>query len=175
MRRNRKPMAEHLDLAIGDDRWTALALDALAETAVAAVFRQVGLPREGYEISILACDDTEIARLNSEFRGKPAPTNVLSWPAFELAPDHPGDAPSAPPAAGDGPFETGLGDIAISFDTCAREAAEQGITVADHSVHLLVHATLHLLGYDHETDPDAAIMEALEVKTLETLNIADPY
>lgn len=168
-------MAEHLDVAVEDERWNELALEALAENAVAAVFEQLGLPRAGYEISILACDDAEIAKLNEEFRGKPVPTNVLSWPAFELAPDTAGDAPHPPPPADAGPFETGLGDIAISYDTCIREATAQGIAPADHTVHLLVHATLHLLGYDHETDPDASLMEALEVKTLETLNIANPY
>lgn len=168
-------MAEHLDVAVGDERWNGLQLEDLAEKAVAAVFAQLNLPREGYEISILACDDAEIARLNEEFRGKPVPTNVLSWPAFELAPEAAGDRPLAPPPADEGPFETGLGDIAISFDTCAREAAEWGIAPENHTVHLLVHATLHLLGYDHETDPDATVMEALEAKALETLNIANPY
>lgn len=168
-------MAEHLDVAVEDERWSELEPEALAEKAVAAVFDRLGLSRAGYEISILACDDDEIAKLNQEFRGKPAPTNVLSWPAFELAPEAAGDAPHAPPPAGEGPFETGLGDIAISYDTCAREAAERRIPMADHTVHLLVHATLHLLGYDHETEADAALMEGLEVKTLETLNIANPY
>ncbi len=168
-------MAEHLDVAVEDERWNALQLEDLSEKAVAAVFEQLNLPREGYEISILACDDAEIARLNEQFRGKPVPTNVLSWPALELAPESAGDSPGAPPPADEGPFDTGLGDIAISYDTCAREAAEQGIAVTDHTLHLLVHATLHLLGYDHETDADATLMEGLEVKTLETLNIANPY
>ncbi len=168
-------MAEHLDVAVEDDRWNELKLEDLAEKAVAAAFEQLGLPRESYEVSILACDDAEISKLNEEFRGKPVPTNVLSWPSFELAPDNAGDAPHAPPPAGKGPFETGLGDIAISYDTCAREAAEQAISLEHHTVHLLVHAMLHLLGYDHETDADAALMESLEVKTLETLNIANPY
>lgn len=168
-------MAEHLDVAVEDERWNELELEELAEKAVAAVFERLSLPREGYEISILACDDGEIAKLNQEFRGKPAPTNVLSWPAFELASGAAGDAPHPPPPAGAGPFETGLGDIAISYDTCAREAAEQAIPLEHHTVHLLVHATLHLLGYDHETGADAALMEGLEVKTLETLNIANPY
>jgi probable rRNA maturation factor len=168
-------MAEHLDVAVEDPRWDAAGLERLAETAVSAVFAQLGMARAGYEISILGCDDDEIAELNAEFRGKAAPTNVLSWPAFELAPGQPGEAPLPAPEAGAGPFDTGLGDIAISYDTCAREASEQTLSMDDHAVHLLVHATLHLLGYDHENDADAARMEALEVKTLETLNIANPY
>lgn len=168
-------MAEHLDVAVEDERWNTPGLEELAERAVSATFRQLELPRAGYEISILGCDDAEIADLNAEFRSKPAPTNVLSWPAFELAPETAGDMPQPPPPAGQGPFETGLGDIAISFDTCAREASEQGIALEHHAIHLLVHATLHLLGFDHETDADAGLMEGLEVKTLETLDIANPY
>jgi len=168
-------MADHVDVAIEDARWSALGLDALAETAVAAVFAQLGLPRDGYEVSVLACDDALIAGLNAEFRSKPVPTNVLSWPAFDLAPEHAGEAPQPLPPGGDGPFDTGLGDIAIAYDTCMREAAEQGLSAEHHILHLLVHATLHLLGYDHETDADAARMEGLEVKTLETLNVANPY
>lgn len=168
-------MAEHLDVAVEDDRWQVLSLETLAERAVAAVFSALELPREGYEISILACDDAEIARLNAEFRGKPVPTNVLSWPAFDLAPETAGDAPRLPPVAGGGPFETGLGDIAISYDTCLREVAGRDLQAENHVTHLLVHATLHLLGYDHETDADAERMEDLEIIILETLNIADPY
>ena len=170
-----RPMAEQLDVMIEDDRWNALDLEGLSDRAIGAAFAQLGLTRDGYEISILACDDAEIARLNTEFRGKEKPTNVLSWPAFDLAPEEQGGEPHPAPESEDGPFETSLGDIAISYDTCMKEAAEQGLAPADHVIHLLIHATFHLLGYDHETDADAELMEALEIKTLETLNIANPY
>jgi probable rRNA maturation factor len=168
-------MADHLDVVVEDVRWSDLDLDALTERAVAATFTLLNMDREGYEISVLACDDAAIAELNAEFRGKPVATNVLSWPAFDLAPEQAGGIPREAPEPDTGPFETGLGDIAISFDTSLREAEEQQITTADHVVHLMVHATLHLLGYDHETDADAERMEALEIKVLETLNIANPY
>ncbi len=168
-------MAEHVDVLIEDARWEGLNLTHLAEHAFKATFGILGLGRTGYEISLLGCDDATISGLNAEFREKPVPTNVLSWPAFDLAPAQVGGKPVAPPAPDTGPFETGLGDIAISFDTCAREAQEQQITVEDHVTHLVIHAALHLLGYDHETDADAERMEALEIKALETLNIANPY
>lgn len=168
-------MAEHVDVMIEDARWDGLNLSQLAERAFAATFDFLGLNRAGYEISVLGCDDTAIAGLNAEFREKATATNVLSWPAFDLAPEYAGGQPMAPPLPVSGPFETGLGDIAISFDTCTREALEQQIPVEDHITHLIVHATLHLLGYDHETDADAERMEALEIKALETLDIANPY
>lgn len=164
---------ETIDILVADPRWESLRLAPLAERAFGAIFGRLGLSPEGREVSILACDDAEIARLNAEFRGKPAPTNVLSWPAFDLAPLQPGDPPPPPPPSTG--FEDTLGDIAISYDTCAREAEERGIRLEDHVTHLLVHGMLHLLGYDHERDADAARMEALEVEVLATLGIANPY
>ena len=124
-------------------------------------------------MSLLACDDARIANLNADFRDKPAPTNVLSWPEEDLSPDTAGGVPSAPTPDPTGTF--GLGDIAIAYDTCAREAAEQGKPLAAHVTHLLVHGTLHLLGYDHVRDPDATRMEALEVEILGKLGLPDPY
>lgn len=168
-------MADYIDVMVEDARWDVPVLSKLAEQAFEAVFNCLGLAREGYEISLLGCDDPTIATLNAEFREKTTPTNVLSWPSYELAPDSAGGAPKVPPAPEVGPFETGLGDIAISFDTCTREALEQKISFEDHVVHLIVHAMLHLLGYDHETDADAERMETLEIKVLETLDIANPY
>ena len=161
-----------LDIVIEDDRWEQLPLTRIADAATRAALNAVKAP-EGYEIVLMACDDAQIAALNAEFRGKPAPTNVLSWPAFDLAPLSPGETPASPPAP-DG-FDDALGDIALAYETCVREAREQGKSVEDHLTHLILHATLHLLGYDHETDADANLMESIETHALASIGIADPY
>lgn len=165
-------MALLVDIVFEDDRWQGLGLQALADAAAGAVLADQGL-RGDFEISLLACDDARIAELNADFRAKAAPTNVLSWPAEALASEVEGAAPFAPDV-GD-PMGAELGDIAIAWETCAREAAEQGKTMAAHVTHLLVHGVLHLLGYDHIRANDAALMEACELRILATLGIADPY
>lgn len=164
---------DDLSVVIEDPRWAALALEALAETAVRATLTFLALVPDRCEVTVLACDDARIAVLNGDFRAKPTPTNVLSWPAEERAADLPGDNPQALKPGLDGLIE--LGDIAISFDTCAREAQAAGKPMADHVTHLVVHGVLHLLGYDHETDADAALMEGLEVKILGKMGLNDPY
>ena len=163
-----------IELTIDDDRWNALDLAALARRALsgALAFPELGVEMQ-CEVSLLATDDARIAELNGEFRGRPAPTNVLSWPAQDLAPQRAGERP-APPRP-DFTGEIALGDIAISFDTCAREASAAGKPMEDHVTHLLVHGLLHLLGYDHVRDPDATLMEGLETRILGRLGIEDPY
>ena len=162
-----------LDITIEDSRWQDAGLDALAGEAVAAVLAHFSLDPEECEISLLACDDLRIAELNAEFREKDKATNVLSWPAEDLAAEEDGSAPLPPEADFTG--EIALGDIAISHDTCAREAAEAGKPLADHTRHLIVHGLLHLLGYDHIRDRDAALMEGIEVLVLGKMGIANPY
>lgn len=157
-----------------DARWEALGLAALAERAGRATLAGLELPVEGFAISLMGCDDARIAVLNADFRGKPAPTNVLSWPAEVRGAEFVGKVPEPPePGAPDDPES--LGDIAIAFDTCAREAEEQGKPMSDHVTHLIVHGVLHLLGYDHVEDEDAALMEGLEVRILASLGLSDPY
>lgn len=175
MNGTQNPMPDSIDVLIEDDRWSDLGLLPLAERAFAAVFAERGLSGRGFEISILACDDKKIAELNAEFRGKPVATNVLSWPEFELAALEDGGDPSQPPFVESGVFDPSLGDVALSFDTCTREAAESNLAIEHHLTHLLVHSCLHLLGFDHETDADAARMQGIESKLLETMGIADPY
>ena len=162
-----------LDIVIEAPIWEADPLTALATAAVSAALRHMHIDPDDCEVTLLACDDTRIAELNAEFRGKPTPTNVLSWPAQSLAPPAEGQTPPAPEAGFDGMIE--LGDIALSYDTCAREAVESGKPFADHLTHLIVHGVLHVLGYDHETDGDAALMEGLEVEILGNLGLDDPY
>lgn len=152
----------------------ALDLEALAEKATAVSLNALGLPQEGFQIALLAAGDARIAALNADFRGKPKPTNVLSWPSEERAPERPGARPT-PPDPGPAEDPESLGDIALAYETCAAEATAQGKALADHVTHLLIHGLLHLLGYDHETEADAALMEGEEVRILAKLGLADPY
>jgi probable rRNA maturation factor len=112
-------------------------------------------------VAVALIDDRAMRKLNKTYRGKDKPTNVLSFPSGEAADSKRATRP--------------LGDVAIALGTVKREAKAQGKTVNDHLMHLMVHAVLHLLGYDHESDPDAEEMETLERKALATLGIADPY
>ncbi len=169
-----RPMPELVETLIEDERWRTSGLEDLAETACRAVLSHLDLPAEAFEIAVLGCDDDRIAALNADFRDKPRATNVLSWPAVDLSPEQAGAAPSRPDPGPPG-MPQALGDIAISYDTCAREAAEQGKPLAAHVSHLLVHGCLHLLGFDHTRPPDAERMEALELELLERMGIADPY
>jgi metalloprotein, YbeY/UPF0054 family len=165
-------MSVTLDINAEEPRWGDL--DPLARSAIEATLAHLGHDPACFEVSLLACDDTRIKALNAGFRDKDKPTNVLSWPSWDLSPETPGGLPEEP--------ETGtpedpepLGDIALAYETCAREAVEQGKTLSDHTTHLVVHSVLHLLGYDHETDEDAALMEKTEVAILARLGIGDPY
>ena len=167
-------MGELVETVIEDPRWEAFGLAPLAEPAGRAVLAAFGLVPDGFVIGLMGCDDARISGLNADFRGKPQPTNVLSWPSEERGADLPGAAPDLPdPGPPDDPES--LGDIAIAWETCAREAEAQGKTMADHVTHLVVHAVLHLFGYDHIDAADAAVMEGLEVRILASLGVSDPY
>lgn len=145
------------------DNWDALA--GRAAQAAARVAAELAHPR--LTASVLFTSDEDIRALNAEWRGKDKPTNVLSFPMLERS-DLLDLAPDGPPEM--------LGDIALAFETCAREADEKGIPVDHHAAHLIVHGLLHLAGYDHETgDEDAEAMEALETKALAVMGLADPY
>ena len=156
-----------LDVLIEDARWDAAGLEPLARAALEAVQQRL-LQGSDFEVSVMGCDDARIAGLNGDFRGKGSATNVLSWPSQDRSAEEPGGDPELPEAGE-------LGDIAIAFDTCQREADAQGKRFDAHVSHLLVHGFLHLLGYDHISDEDAALMEGLEVEILATLGVADPY
>lgn len=160
-----------VDTIVDDPRWEAEQLADLAQVATDAALAGVGLEPSAFDISLLACDDARIAVLNTDFRAKPQATNVLSWPSDERGAMADGETPVAPQL----PMDAELGDIAIAYDTCAREAAAAGKSMADHVTHLIVHGTLHLLGYDHIRDGDADLMEGLETEILGNLGISDPY
>jgi len=140
--------------------WTDTELsDATVELAAHAAFAEAtpAIPAS-YELTIVLTDDAEMQALNRQWRGKDAPTNVLSFPA--------GDAPGEPGS---------LGDVVIAFETAAKEAEDENISLADHVSHLVVHGVLHLLGFDHMQDDEAERMEDLERRGLASLGIADPY
>ncbi|MEP3227380.1 MAG: rRNA maturation RNase YbeY [Parasphingorhabdus sp.] len=119
------------------------------------------------EISIKLSDNAEVQSLNVAYRGKNKPTNVLSFPQI------PADLLPSLSNSDDG--EILLGDIILAHAVCSKEAVEKSIAMADHASHLMVHGVLHLLGYDHQTDAEAEIMESLETRALHTIGIANPY
>lgn len=156
-----------IEFALEDDAWTEAApwYREVALRAAESALTAAGVRPQDVEISALLCNDERIANLNADFRGKPSPTNVLSWPAEHTIPE---DAPQAP--------EDGfLGDVALARETIVSEAALQHVTVDAHFAHLFAHGVLHLLGYDHETDADAEVMEGVERAALAAMGIADPY
>lgn len=164
-----RPSVCDVEVVVEDARWTGIGLPMLAERACAAALAYLDLG-SGWQITVLGCDDSRISALNADFRGRPVPTNVLSWPAAERVPAA-GGRPPAPPD----PADPELGDIAIAWETCETEARAGGIPVAQHATHLLVHATLHLLGYDHISEADGDLMEALETAILAQMGLPDPY
>lgn len=168
-----RPDRTVVELTIEDPRWDSVLLERVAQRAVSQTLGHLGLTASDFAVSILACADAKIADLNSGFREKPGPTNVLSWPSRERASSIPGSAPTLPDPAD--PIDADLGDIAISYDTVQREAAASGISFEHHTVHLITHAALHLLGYDHISEKDAGLMEGIEVEILADLDVANPY
>ena len=150
-----------LDIMIEAGDWSRLEdAEALAQKAAEAALAVTYEADEAFEASVMLTDDAQIRELNRTWRAKDKPTNVLSFPA----PEQPGQ---------DGPRH--LGDIALAYETLVRESEEESKELAHHFAHLIVHGVLHLLGYDHEVEAEADIMEGLEVKALATLGIADPY
>jgi probable rRNA maturation factor len=145
-----------IDIEVEDPAWTQALpnAEALTLAAAEAALAQEGADGEG--VTLLLTDDGTVRELNVRFRQQDQPTNVLSFPA-----------PANP--------ERFLGDIALAWGVCAREAAEQGKPIAHHLQHLVAHGVLHLLGYDHMSDGEAEAMEGLERIILAGLGVPDPY
>lgn len=158
-----------IDVSISEPEWLSsfLEVEKLAELAMRHTLVMATLPRnlEGRELeaSIVLANDDLIQVLNREYRKKDAPTNVLTFAALD----------ADTPAPDDGPYP--LGDVILSYQTIDREAKEQGKFFKDHFLHMVVHGTLHLIGYDHQNDDEATIMETLEIRILEKMNIQNPY
>src|SRR5258708_10420336 len=149
--------ADNTDVIVEPAQWDALPdAQAVARNAIAQALATLD-GRADAALAVLLTDDAAVRRLNATWRGVDQPTNVLSFPAAAV-PDSPH-----------------LGDIAIAFETTAREARDEGKPLADHLAHLAVHGFLHLVGYDHESDAEAETMEQLERDILARLNVPDPY
>jgi probable rRNA maturation factor len=146
--------------------WDELARAAAAAAIAESAFPQLADSERTVELSIRLAGDDEVHALNSEWRGKDKPTNVLSFPMVDAA-DLADAGPSGP--------ELMLGDIILARGVCVAEAEEKAIAIENHTAHLVVHGTLHLLGYDHMDEDSAADMEAREIRALARMGIADPY
>jgi probable rRNA maturation factor len=146
--------------------WPELARKAAAAAIAESAFPQLATARCPVEISLRLAGDEDVRVLNAEWRGRDKPTNVLSFPMLD-----PDDLHNASLAG----RELLLGDIILAHGICASEAADKSVPVEQHAIHLIVHGTLHLLGYDHLDDAQAADMEGREVRALERLGIANPY
>jgi probable rRNA maturation factor len=162
-----------LEVAVeADEEWdSSCSWEALVRNAALAAVAESAFPRlasleRAVELSVRLSSDEQIRALNAKWRGKDQPTNVLSFPMLEKADLH--------QASVAGP-EMLLGDIIVARGVCEAEAAGKGIAVEDHAAHLVVHGTLHLLGYDHHDDGHAADMEMREIRALAQLGIANPY
>jgi len=161
-----------LEIALdSDEEWdSSRSWEQLARTAAQAAIAESAFPQladeRPVEISVTLTGDEQVRALNAQWRGKDKPTNVLSFPMADERDLNRANLAEA---------ELLLGDIILARGVCAAEAAEKGVSVEDHAAHLLVHGTLHLLGYDHHDDRQADDMEAREVRALARLGIANPY
>ncbi|MFQ6554176.1 rRNA maturation RNase YbeY [Aestuariibius insulae] len=162
-----------VDVVIEDPRWESIDIEKLADQAASATLERLGLEPSICEIACLVCDDARIAVLNADFRQKSQPTNVLSWPSEDRAAMAAGEMPQPPAPDPGGLVE--LGDIALAYETCLSESVDFGISLTDHTTHLIVHGTLHLLGFDHIREADACLMEDLEAEILGNLGLKNPY
>jgi probable rRNA maturation factor len=149
-----------IDLQIDADIALASAdIEPILERCHEALAHLLNEPRLQHELCVRMCGEAESAELNSSYRNKPGPTNVLSFPADI-------DVPEGTPI---------LGDLAICWPVLQREAEQQNKAPLDHLSHLYVHGVLHLLGYDHQSDRQAQEMESIEIAALQKLSIANPY
>ncbi len=146
--------------------WEELAARAVRAALEGAGYRAVIGDHGTVEVAVRFTDDAEVQELNRDWRGKDAPTNVLSFPMLA--------ADEVDAALGESDDRL-MGDIALAYETCAREAAEKNIDVEAHATHLVVHGTLHLLGHDHGDEAAGDAMERLETEILAGLGVADPY
>lgn len=164
-------MADFLEVLIEDGRWRGADFAGVSRRAARAALEAAGIDPGLVTVSALGCDDSRISGLNKRFRGRSGPTNVLSFPAFPATPESPLTGrdlmgQSSP---------VFIGDIAVAYETVSSEASSLGLAVSSHLAHLVAHGCLHMLGYDHESDADARVMESLEAGILEGLGIPSPY
>lgn len=150
-------------IEVEEPSWITLDdIEAIARNAVQTAAKSAGFDAQNGEIAVLLTDDPSMAEINATWRGKATTTNVLSFPS---PPDLPVPTGEARP----------LGDIVLAYGVVVSEAERQGKSLRDHVIHLIVHGTLHLAGFDHETEVEAREMEKMEVDILSSLGVRDPY
>ncbi len=149
-----------IDTDIRSDKWQVVPeLGGIVRTALLAAMSEY-LTKPFSEISLVFTDDAHMLHLNQEYRGQKKSTNVLSFPAQSAAQAH---------------IVPALGDIVLAFETIACEAEKRGISLTDHTAHLVIHGYLHLQGLDHQNDDEARTMETFEINALQHLGIPNPY
>lgn len=154
-------------------KWGKKNSVVIANQAVNSTLVHLNLDPDKFEIAILACDNEKIQELNSNFRGINKNTNILSWPEKDLSPKVSGTMPMKPEPINREPMF--LGNLAISFEFIVKEAEKLNKDFYNHLYHLISHGTLHLLGFVHELELDAKIMENKEREILSKVGIVDPY
>ena len=169
-------MRSPVDLILEDEEWLTDLPDLaeVAATGARMALELFDIAPGNVEIAVLACGDQKIKALNGSFRDKPHATNVLSWPALDLSARRSGEVPDPPPDIAAGTVLS-LGDVAIARQTCVQEAESGGIPLKTHVTHLILHSVLHLLGYDHQTEQDAELMEGLESRAMLAAGLPNPY
>lgn len=146
-------------LVYRDAPWEEIP-DKQVDSALQAAFSHVALKKQEYSVGVLLTFDQKVQALNKKYRGKDAPTNVLAFPT--------GDQEQADE-------ECLLGDLILGYHTVKKEAAEQNKSILSHTLHLLVHGFLHLIGYDHVKEPQARVMEKAEIEILKRMGVPNPY
>ena len=165
-----------INVIFRDKRWVKIPLEEIAKGALKLIADKFLGADNNLEVSILASDDTEIRALNKNFRGNNTSTNIISWPEHDFQIKQPGHFPEQFfKIKSDSEGITFLGNLAISFERCSIEAKEKKIDFEDHILHLLIHGCLHLIGFDHQNELDANLMEDIEIRLLSGVGIKNPY
>lgn len=147
--------------------WQAVCGEAVSAALNTSPYKALLKTQASVSISIAFADNAQVHKLNRDYRDKNKPTNILSFPMME--------ADVIEVAANKNNGEVLLGDMILAYEICAAEAAEKGVPLSQHVTHLIIHGTLHLIGFDHIDDAEAEHMEALEVKALASMGLANPY
>jgi probable rRNA maturation factor len=161
-------VAVQVEPAWPEGDWEQLAATACEAAVRATPQAELAASSALVEISVRLTSDEEVHQLNLQYRGKDKPTNVLSFPMVQAD-----LLQTVSQNSDDG--ELLLGDIVLAHTVCADEAAEKGVSLDAHATHLIVHGTLHLLGYDHQGSAEAEHMESLERDIMARLGLHDPY
>ena len=157
-------MALSVEILVGHQGWErdVTELEALTIQVLNRVAVELKLPDA--ELSVCFADDTHITQLNTQFRGKEKPTNILSFQQYDDLEEL---------RAAEEPVY--LGDLILAYETIKNESNEQDKSFQHHVTHLLIHGFLHLCGFDHEVEDQANEMEGFEIQILSKLGIENPY